>query len=182
MIYVYNKYFYSKSENVTDCFCPDKCLNCLEDQDLRKKLSLKLTAVNETTENVTIIEFEEIVEKLNLLIDLFESFGDLINRGNMLKHKDFDEIRKEIGLFEVEIEKKRGTPDGPEAIERLQHRIDLLKQQWDEQDTFNKFIQYSMYDEMKWIHEHKVMIKHLLDQLTLTITLKQRQWIATFEA
>lgn len=84
--------------------------------------------------------------------------------------------------MEVEIEKKRATPEGTESIERLQHRIDALKQQWDEQDTFNKFIQYSLYDEMKWVHGHKVMIKHLLDQLALTITLKQRQWIATFEA
>ena len=117
-----------------------------------------------------------------MLNDLFESFGDLINRGNVFKHKDFDEIRQEIGLLEVEIEKKRGTPEGTEAMERLQHRIDALKQQWDEQDTFNKFIQYSLYDEMKWVHGHKVMIKHLLEQFALIITLKQRQWIATFEA
>lgn len=117
-----------------------------------------------------------------MLIDLFESFGDLINRGKLLKHKDFDEIRKEIGALELEIERKRGTADGAEAIERLQHRIDALKQQWDEQDTFNKFIQYSLHDEMQWVHGHKVMIRHLLDQLALTITLKQRQWIATFEA
>ena len=115
-----------------------------------------------------------------MLIDLFESFGDLISRGNALKHKDFDEIRKEIGIFEVEIEKKRGTPEGAESIERLQHRITLLKQQWDEEDTFNKFIQYSMHDEMKWVHGHKVIIKHLMEQLTNTITLKKRQWIATF--
>ena len=119
---------------------------------------------------------------MNLLIDLFESFSDLVNRGNSLKHKDFEEIRKEIGLLEVEMEKKRGIPDGSEAIERLHHRIDALKQQWDEQDTFNKFIQYSLHDEMRWVHGHKVMIKHLLDQLALTMTLKQRQWIATFES
>lgn len=130
----------------------------------------------------TIIEFEEIFEKFNLLIDLFESFNDLINRGNTLKHDDFDEIRKEIGVLEVEMEKLRGIPEDEDSIERLQHRIDALKQEWDEQDTFNKFIQFSMYEEMKWIHEHKIMMKHLLDQLALTITLKQRQWIAIFDS
>jgi hypothetical protein len=127
------------------------------------------------------IEFEEIVEKFNLLIDLFESYGELVQRGKSCKHDDFDEIRKEIGSMEVEMEKKRGTPEGTEAVDRLRHRIDALKQQWDEQDTFNKFIQYSVYDEMEWVHGHKVIMKHLLEQLAKTITLKQRQWIATFD-
>lgn len=112
---------------------------------------------------------------------MFESFNELVQRGNSCKHNDFDEIRKEIGVMEVEIEKKNGSSEGPEVSERLRNRINALKQQWDEQDTFNKFIQYSVYDEMEWVHGHKVMIKHLLDQLAKTITLKQRQWIATLE-
>ena len=106
----------------------------------------------------------------------------MINRANAMKHDDFDEIRKEIGVLEVEIEKRRGNSEDEESIERLQYRIDALKQEWDEQDTFNKFIQYSMYEEMKWVHEHKIIMKHLLDQIALTITLKQRQLIAIFNS
>lgn len=122
------------------------------------------------------------MEKFNLLIDLFESFNELILRGNSNKYNDFDEIRKEIGGMEVEIEKKRGTPEGNESAERIRLRIDALKQQWDEQDTFNKFIQFSVYDEMKWVHGHKIIIKNLLEQVALTISLKQRQWLAIFES
>lgn len=104
-------------------------------------------------------------------------------RGNLSKHNNFDEIRKEIGVLEAEIEKRRASNQSEdESIERIQHRIDGLKQEWDEQDTFNKFIQYSMHEEMKWVHEHKVMMKHLLDQVALTIALKQRQWIAIFDS
>lgn len=116
------------------------------------------------------------------MIDLFESLNDLILRGNAAKHTDFDEIRKEIGILEVEIEKRRSNTDDEEPIERLQNRITDLKQEWDEQDTFNKFIQYSMHEELIWVHEHKVMIKHLLDQLSLTLALKQRQSIAIFDS
>lgn len=171
-----------KSEGVTKCLCTvDKCEGCEGDHEMRKSLSSKLTAANESTGNSTIIEFEEIIEKINLLIDLFESFNELVQRGKSCKHDDFDEIRKEIGSMEVEMEKKRGGPEGPEAAERVRLRIDALKQQWDEQDTFNKFIQYSVYDEMEWVHGHKIMLRHLLETLTKTITLKQRQWIATFE-
>lgn len=128
------------------------------------------------------MEFEEIVSKLSLLIDLFESFGDLLQRAKVSKHTDFDDIRKEISQLESEVEKKRGQSEGgAEAAERLRIRIDALKQQWDEQDTFNKFIQYSVWDEMSWLHGHKPIIKVLFDQLALTMTLKQRQWIATFD-
>ena len=119
---------------------------------------------------------------MNLLIDLFESFGDLVSRGKFNKYNDFDDILKDIGLIEVEIEKKRSENNSNEIIERLQGRIDSLKQQWDEQDTFNKFIQFSIHDEMKWVHKHKIILKYLFDQITLIITLKQRQWIATFES
>ena len=66
-------------------------------------------------------------------------------------------------------------------MDTLKHRIDVLKQEWDEEETFNKFIQFSVNDEMRWVHSHKSMIKQLLDHLSLTITLKQRQWIATFD-
>lgn len=118
------------------------------------------------------------------MIDLYESFGELILRGQLRKSDNFDEIHQEIGILEAEIEKKRITSSsqGTEVIERLEQRINLLKQEWDEQETYNKFIQYSVYDELHWVHSHKVIIKNLLDHLALTITLKQRQWIATFEA
>mgnify|MGYP006318567967 CR=1 FL=1 len=118
------------------------------------------------------------------MIDLIESFNDLTQRVKSSKYSDFDEIRREIGILENEIEKKRASSSegSAEMIDRLQGRIDSLKHQWDEQDTYNKFIQYSVYDEMKWIHDHKVILKRLLDQLTLTMTLKQRQWIAIFES
>lgn len=100
-----------------------------------------------------------------------------------MKYSSFDEIRKEIGLLEVEIEKRRasGDEDSIGSIDRLQNRINSLKQEWDEQETFNKFIHFSVYDEMRWIHGHKTIMRQLLDHLALTITLKQRQWIATFE-
>lgn len=118
------------------------------------------------------------------MIDLYESFGELINRSQLQKGDNFDEIHREIGVLEVEIEKKRtsSSSDGTDAIERIEHRINLLKREWDEQETFNKFIQYSVHDEMKWVHAHKVIMKNLLSLLMLTITLKQSQWLATFEA
>ena len=118
-----------------------------------------------------------------MLVDLFESFNELQVRAKSGKYNDFEEIRKEIGQLEGEVEKKRNQPaeGGSEAIERIRIRINALKQQWDEQDTFNKFIQYSVWDEMNWLHGHKAIIKHLHEQLAFTMTLKQRQWIATFD-
>lgn len=118
------------------------------------------------------------------MIDLYESFGDLVNRGQLHKSDNFDEIHREIGVLEVEIEKKRmsSSSEGTEGIEHLERRINLLKQEWDEQETFSKFIQYSIYDELHWVHTHKIIMKKLLDQLSVTFTLKQRQLIAIFEA
>lgn len=116
-----------------------------------------------------------------MLIDLVESYCELVQRAKAGKYSDFDEIRREIGSLENEMEKKR-SDGSAEMLDRLQGRIDSLKHQWDEQDTFNKFIQYSVYDEMQWVHDHKVILKRLLEQLTRTMTLKQRQWIAIFES
>lgn len=46
----------SKNEEIAVSLCPSHCYNCSEDKELRKGLSLKLKAVNETTEtNVCVI-------------------------------------------------------------------------------------------------------------------------------
>lgn len=124
---------------------------------------------------------------MTFLKDLFESYSELIVRAHGMKYADFEDLRKQIGALESELEKRRCVPSAQSEeneiiISKIGHKIEALKHEWDENDTFNKFIQYSLCNEMHWIHSHKISITHFLEQLARIFILKQSQWIGIIES
>lgn len=123
------------------------------------------------------------IEKLRLLADLFEAYGELYVRMEGNKFVEFDRVAQDMSAMQGEID-KRGATEGlsSESVRRLTMRLELLRRECETHQTHNKFIQYCVLDEMEWVHAHKAVVNHLFNQLLHLTTLKNRQWSALFDA
>lgn len=172
------------SNEIVDSLCRG-CDGCRVDFKVRSeqagKLEMFLGSVRETRD----VDLALLDDRISLLLELVRAFSELIGRSAGLKFKGFSHLEAEISSAEREYEKQRTRPDAEgvtqEALDALINNISELKSEHQKHETFDKFVQYCLGDELAWVHAHKPAINHLLQELFRHQQLVSQQFLNTMQ-
>lgn len=172
------------SNEIVDSWCRG-CDGCRLDVQVRQEqanqLDTFLGSVRVTHDN----DLALLDDRVSLLLELFGAFAELITRSAGLKFKGFSHLEAEITAAEREYEKQRTRPDAEavtqESLDALINQISELKGERERHETFDKFVQYCLSDELAWVHAHKPAINHLLQELFKYQRLVSQQFFNTLQ-
>lgn len=173
-----------ESGDLTDCMCR-ACNDCTEAMQQRQTLSERFSEFIGSAEGITLNELLALEERMSLLLELFGAFHELLNRATGLKYKAYATLDSEIAATEREYEKLRTRPDqesvSQESVDMLRARIDALRADRQQHETGDRFVEYCLWDEVKWMHQHKPALNHLVNQLAHTLSLNAERMKQSLE-
>ena len=166
----------SGNQELAICFCT-QCATCINQSESDRELSLGLNSLVNGLEETIVLENESILEKLQLLMDLFEGLGELIVRSREYKFPHYDELSAEIANCRQQLSR---LPAESQESHAAQNRLEALQAEIERHQTFGKFIQYCLLNEIRWTHLHKEVLNTLVRELMRFVALKNRQWVDRF--
>ncbi len=146
----------------------------------RENLAKKCCSFIETSQEIELFKKSDVIEEMKVTLLLFESFSDLLIRTKEGKFDDFEEISKEIIITRGEIEKKQLLNNQDDFINRLNFKLKSLQREFDNNQKYNKFINYCVLNELKWIHMHKKILNNRLNHYFKLILLKNTKYVELF--
>jgi hypothetical protein len=165
----------SVTNELENCLC-SACEECVQKVEERVEVAGKLGSLLESLQETAILESEDIVERLRLLADLFEGCEELLSRSSAGKYSDFGELAAEISNIRQETLRAREESQR----NRMQNRLNALQAEFDRHQTFNKFIQYCVLDELRWLHSHKALLDRILLEMMRLMATKNKKWDEVF--